>query len=136
MHASYFEGILQLRNPTQAVRKHVEQDPSLFNKVKKARNGIDYFFLSQRKLRALGTTLQRRYPGEMKTSRKLHTRHRQTGKAVYRVTVLFRCYDIKKGDVIKVRGDELKVVTFGKKVYVQDVKTGTKKWLDYSSLPR
>jgi NMD protein affecting ribosome stability and mRNA decay len=135
MHADYFEGILQLRNPTEEVKTFVERHDEDFSRVKKARNGFDYYFRSQRKLRALGTTLQKRFPGELKTSRKLHTRNRQTGKAVYRVTVLFRSYPIRKGQIIKVRGNELKILTYGKKVYVQDTETGKKRWMAYDKLP-
>ena len=135
MHADYFEGILQLRNPAEGVKAFVERHDEDFSRVKKARNGVDYYFLSQRRLRALGTTLQKRFPGELKTSRKLHTRNRQTGKAVYRVTVLFRSYQIRKGQIVKVRGDELKILAYGKKVYVQDISTGKKRWITYDKLP-
>ena len=131
MHPDYFEGILQLRKPAREVVSFVERYAPHISKVKKEKNGYDYYFISQRVLRALGHTLQKRFTGELKTSRKLHTRNRQTGKPVYRVTVLFRCYDFKKGNWVKVKGELCTVLAKGKKVYVQNSKTKKKQWVSY-----
>jgi NMD protein affecting ribosome stability and mRNA decay len=99
----------------------VEKFEDQFTKVKEVRNGFDYFFVSQRVLRALGSTLQKNFAGELKTSNTLFSRNRLTGKEIFRVTVLFRCYKIKKGDSIIIRGVSYKVVSVGKNLFIQDV---------------
>lgn len=134
MHKDYFEGILQLRHPTLEVQKYLQPHSCQISKVTKETNGFDYYFISQRFLRAIGKDLARRFPGELVTSRRLHTRSRQTGKDVYRVTVLFRCYRIAKGDIVTIRGSSYTVLMVGKKVYVQDNRTKEKRWVGYESL--
>ncbi|MFH0978781.1 MAG: NMD3-related protein [Candidatus Woesearchaeota archaeon] len=134
MHSDYFEGILQLRNPTEVVIDYVESSGEDISQVKKAKNGLDYYFVSQRSLRALGKTLQKSFAGELKTSRTIFTRNRQTGKDVYRVTVLFRCYNIKKGDLVVIRGRQFRVLSVGSKVFVQNLEDMTKRWIPYSGL--
>ncbi|MFH1511313.1 MAG: NMD3-related protein [Candidatus Woesearchaeota archaeon] len=134
MHPDYFEGILQLRHPVLEVQRYVLQYQAQISKVKKEKNGFDYYFLSQKFLRKVGKELSSRFPGEFKTSRTLHTRSRQTGKEVYRVTVLFRCYRIAKGDTVSIRGIDYAVLALGKKVFVQNKKTKEKRWVSYDQL--
>jgi NMD protein affecting ribosome stability and mRNA decay len=134
MHPDYFEGILQLRNPTSEVVSFVEKFDDHISKVRQVTNGIDYYFVSQRFLRSLGKALQRRFPGKLVSTRSIHTRNRQTSKDVYRVTVLFRCFPFRKGDLVESRGETYLVLAVGKKVYVQHSKTREKKLLDYDKL--
>jgi len=135
MHPDYFEGTLQLRNPTQEIVDFVENSGAQISKVEELKNGLDLYFVSQRALRSLGKDLGRRFSGELKTSNRLFTRNRLTGKEVYRVTVLFRCYNLRKGGIVAVRGISYKVLAVGKKVYLQNEKTGEKKWFSYGQLP-
>ena len=130
MHDKYFEGILQLRNPTKEIigfaKNQIEKSKIFVANEIKLKNGIDMYLSSQRFLRALGTKLKKRFGGQLKTSRKLHTVSRKTGKRLYRVTVLFRCPEFKAGDTINYRGEKLKVKSIGKKVFAQNIKTGKK----------
>jgi len=133
---NYFEGTLQLRNPTKEVkkfvRKLVEKTPRVFvAKEEKVVNGFDIYLSSNKFLVNLGKKLQNKFGGEVKVSRKLHTRKRLTSKEVYRVTVLFRMPKFKVGDVVKTRGKLIEVKRMEKKVFGVDVDTGKKISVDY-----
>ena len=95
--SSYFEAILQLRNPNQDVVKFIENNVAknkekgvFITKREDVRNGLDFYLTSQRYAQSLGKKLKKTFKGELKVSRKLFTTNRQTGKLVYRVNVLFR----------------------------------------------
>jgi len=93
-NSQYFEAILQLRNPNDELIRFVN------NKIKKRgatiaktvlqKNGVDFYVSDQRFTRSLGNKMKKAFKGEMKTSRKIFTRNKQTSKDVYRVTVCFK----------------------------------------------
>jgi len=93
---SYYEAILQLRNISQEclnfVRNQVKNKDncSIVKEVKLKDKDYDIFLSNQRFARSLGNRMKKTFKGEVKTSRKTHTRNKQTSKDVYRVTVLFR----------------------------------------------
>jgi len=125
----YFEGILQLRNPTEELLKYVENKTkkdkkALITKRLKVKNGYDFYFSSQRYLRNLGNKIKNSFAGELKTSRKLFTRKRQTSKDVYRVNVLFRMSCLEKGQKMTYKGEQIKIMKLGKKILAKSVKTG------------
>lgn len=127
----YFEGKLQIRNPTPEVvnyvRKKIAQDKNVWiAKEEKAKNGIDLWLSSNKFLLDLGRKLKKRFAGILKTSKKLHTQHKITSKLLYRVTVLFRCLKFKRGDIIEVNGEQLKVIDISKQVMVKNLTTGKK----------
>jgi len=133
---NYFEGTLQLRNPTKEVIQYtknmIKEDGRAFiAKELKVKNGIDLYLSSQKFMQVIGKELQRKFGGEYNISRKLFTLKRQTSKQVYRVTVLFRLHDFKIGDVIKTRGRFIKVTRIENKVYGLDVDSGKKISVDY-----
>jgi NMD protein affecting ribosome stability and mRNA decay len=126
--ANYFEGTLQLRKCSDEIILFVE---GLFEEYKvgialktKSKNGWDYKVSSNSFLSKLKNILQRKYNGRCIMSRKLFTRHKQTGKEVYRMTLLFEELPFKVGDMISDRGDEVKVIKIGEKIVVKNVKTG------------
>ena len=128
---NYFEGILQLRNPTKEVRKFVkeliERTLRVFvAKEEKVTNGFDLYLSSNRFLVNSGRKLQNKFGGEIKISSKLHTRKRLTSKEVYRVTVLFRRPSFKVGDIVRYKRGKIKVRTISKKVFGMDVDTNKK----------
>jgi NMD protein affecting ribosome stability and mRNA decay len=86
-HSQYFEAILQLRNPNDELINFVR------NQVKTLKNGVDMYISDQRFTRAMGNKMKKAFKGELKMSRKIFTRNKQTSKDVYRVTVLFRMAD-------------------------------------------
>lgn len=120
----YFQGTLQLRNPTEEVIRFTENailktGYVTVAKIVKLPNGIDYYLSSQKFLRSLGKRLQKAFPGELKESKKLFTRNRQTSKDVYRGAVLFRLHPYKKGDSITYKGEKMTVISIGAKLTLQ-----------------
>ncbi|MEM4282421.1 MAG: NMD3-related protein [Candidatus Woesearchaeota archaeon] len=128
--ASYFEGILQLRNPTPElidwVKKRITSDAKAkIAKIVPLADGVDFYLSSQRYLRALGRLLRQRFFGELKTSRKLFSIS-PTGKRLYRVNVLFRFFNVKKGDVLKIGEEEFEVIGLDNQVRLKNIRTGKK----------
>src|SRR3989338_4987963 len=138
--SSYFEGMLQLRDVNDevidfAVREIKNSDVNIA-KIKQLENGIDLYVSRQRFLRTIAGRLQKRFGGQIIVSRKLHTKSRLTSRDLYRVNVLFRLPYFKKGDVIEYRGDKIKIVNLGKKIFAKDIVTGKKLNLGYKDLLR
>jgi NMD protein affecting ribosome stability and mRNA decay len=136
----YFEGILQLRNPNGLVidfiNKQIENKEGVFiSKRVKVINGYDLYFSSQKFLQNLGRKLQKVFGGEMKISTKLHTQNRMTSRLVYRINVLFRLPTVKKGDVVRMRGEDIEIIGMGRKVVGRSKETGKKVIIEYEELP-
>jgi len=134
----YFQGILQLRNPSKEIMNFVQKEVSkrkdTITQVIKVKNGIDLYFTSQRFLRSLGNKIQRNFAGALKTSRKLHTQDKQSGKKIYRVNVLFRLSTLKKGEKIKHKGDECIILSVKKDILVKNTKTQKKIHIKFKDL--
>jgi len=134
----YFEGVLQLR---AGYKEHEDFIKELFSlranayivKEEEVRGGIDYYVSSQKYLRGLGTKLQEKFGGEIINSRKLHTRDKNTQKELYRAFLLFRPSNLKKGDIVVHRGEEIEVITATKELFGRYKKNNKKvhiKWKD------
>lgn len=139
MSHNYYEGILQLRNPSEEildfVRKQVmEKDSISIAKEEPVKNGVDIYISSQHFLQNLGRKLQKEFGGELIISNRLHTQSKETSRQLYRVNVLFRMPEFKKGDVIRFKGREVKVLNVGKKVYGAFAGTGRKVQINYKDL--
>ena len=137
----YFEGILQLRNPSKElinyVKSKIKKDERCnIAKEKKVKNGIDLYLSSNKYMKQLGRSLQESFGGQLIFSSKLHTKDRQTSKEVHRGYICFRLPDFKKGDIISYKGNEIKIIGLQKKVYAQDIKTKKKLHIDYKELIR
>ncbi|MFC1768251.1 NMD3-related protein [Nanoarchaeota archaeon] len=136
-HSNYFEGILQLRNPNKEVINYINNKANdQISKIKDVKGGIDFYFISQKVLKAFGPKLQRRFGGEVITSAKIHTRDRMSGKELYRVNLLFRIPFFKVGDIIEIKGNLYKVSQIGKNVSAKDLDTGKKSTFRYRDLPK
>jgi len=126
----YYQGILQLRDINEEILRFT------YNQIKKRGNvvvtktvkhpkGLDLYITSQKFIRILGKKLKESFGGEIKISSKLHTKNRQ-GKDLYRVNVLFRLSKYKKGDIVLVRGDKIRLISIGKKIFARNLKNGKK----------
>jgi NMD protein affecting ribosome stability and mRNA decay len=138
-NSAYFEGILQLRNVGEDVLEYATDqiENNLLGgvaRIKKTINGYDVYVKRQRFLRSLGNKLQGKFPGELIVSRKLHTRNRISSKDLYRIHVLFRMHDFKKGDIMEFKGDKIQILYVGKKIHAKDIKTGKKLNLSFKMM--
>ena len=140
---AYFEGILQLRNPSQEavdfIEKQVDKAVNVhIAKTLEIKNGIDIYLSSNSFLMKLGKKLQKEFGGNIKVSSTLHTKSRQTSKELYRVTFLIELPVFKKGDVIAVKKETKKerkskqsetviaVTSLDKKIHGISLRTGKK----------
>ncbi len=131
---NYFEGMLQLRDCTQEVYDYVEErmkeEKVTIADTKEFPNGVNHKVSSNPFLIKLSTELPKKFSGEVKISRKLYSRDHLTQKEIWRITLLFKQYPFKIGEVIDHRGDKVKVMSISKsKVTVKDMKTGKKSFL-------
>jgi nonsense-mediated mRNA decay protein 3 len=138
-HAKYYEGILQLRNPKERVIRRIRELTEgkggvWISEEKKVRGGIDFYLSDQRFLQNLGRVLQKEFGGELKKSNRLYGTSRETSKLVYRVFILLRMPEFEKGQIIEYRGNKIRIVGFGKKIFARDIKTGKKMILNYRDL--
>jgi len=135
----YYQGILQLRDINEEILSFTHNQIKkrgnvAVTKTVKHTNGLDLYITSQKFIRILGKKLKESFGGEIKISSKLHTKNRQ-GKELYRVNVLFRLSKYKKGDIVLVRGDKLRLIRIGKKIFARNLKNGKKVTIRRSDLP-
>lgn len=97
-NTTYFEGILQLRNPKSEVQDFIDKMLSDVkvrgihaSSIREVKNGLDYYITSKSFLRKIGKELKKRFSGDFNESAQLFTRNHQTSRDVYRLNVLFRC---------------------------------------------
>ncbi|MBS3107691.1 hypothetical protein J4468_02140 [Candidatus Woesearchaeota archaeon] len=94
-HAKYYEAIIQLRPEKQEVLDFIlseveRRDDVFISKIEKLKTGIDIYISSQNFARSLGKKLKNKFKGDVKITRTIFGMQRDTGKIIYRGTVLFR----------------------------------------------
>ena len=135
----YYEGVLQLRNPSDKIIKKIREAASKrkdvwIAKEEKVRGGIDFYISSWRYLIDIGNRLQKEFGGEKKITRKLFGLSRLTSKKLYRVIFLLRLPAVKVGEIIQYRGKRVKIKGFRKKIEARDVETGKKMLINYDEI--
>jgi len=137
---NYYQGILQLRDINEDVLGFVhnqlgKRSDVAVTKTVKLPNGLDLYITSQKYIQAIGKKLKESFGGELKISSKLHTKNKQ-GRELYRVNVLFRLAKHKKGDIVSVRGDMVRLISLGRKIFARDLKTGKRRTIRSGDLPQ
>jgi len=141
MQRQYYEGVLQLRNPNKKildfVKVQIKKNPKVFiAKESKLKNGVDLYLSSQKFLFQLGKKLKQSFKGQLKISRKLFTRKRQTGKRIYRVNILFKHPHFKKAQTVQINGEEVKILQINNMIKVQNIKTGKKSQYSFEQIDK
>lgn len=136
---NYYQGILQLRDINDEMLSFIynqirKRGNVAITKTVNFPNGKDLYITSQKFIRILGKKLKESFGGQLTISAKLHTRSK-SGKDLYRVNVLYRPAKYKRGDIIIVRGDLVKLMHVGKRIFALDLKTGKKIKLRSEDLP-
>ena len=121
MHSKYFQGILQLRNVKEEMLDYLDnwlgkRDKDEVSIVKKVKGGMDFYFISNKSLAAIGKKMFEVFGGEMKTTATLHTRDKQKSRDLYRMTVMLRFLDFSKGDTVVVEEVVYKVKSISKNI--------------------
>ena len=121
----YFEGVLQLRNPTQEIIDFVadaidKEENVWIASTNKQKNGIDLVLSSNKFLRKIGKKLKDNFPGELTESKSLFTMHKLTSRHVFRGCVLFRHCNLKKGDKFPFKGEEHTVISLGREIIAKN----------------
>ena len=138
---NYFQGILQLRDCNEEIIdfvnnqiKKVGRENVYVSKIVRMKNGLDLYITSNKFLRSLGKKLRKAFNGELKESEKLFSRDRQTGKEIYRLNVLFRPTNVKKGETIEYKGKKLKIMSIGSKIQAKELETGKRVSINFKEL--
>ncbi len=138
--ANYFQGILQLRDVNEEIVSFVHNQMKkrgdvAVTKTVKFSNGFDLYITSQKFIRIIGKKLKESFGGELKVSAKLHTRNKQ-GKDLYRVNVFFKTLRHRKGDIVTIRGDKVRLLSIGKKIFARNLNTGRRVTVRIDDLPK
>lgn len=133
----YYQGILQLRDPTEEVVDFIMKDidkkkDAKIAKATKVRGGIDFYISSNKYLRILGKKLQMIFGGELKVSPKLYSIDRHTGKNIYRLNVYFRPSEFKRGDYIIYNNKVYLIMSLAKKITAKEIITNKKTVFKYN----
>jgi len=140
-HSEYFEGILQIRHGNQElidwILKKVQEDgKAKVTKAKKVRNGVDLYVTDQHYLQSLGKKIKQNFIGIYKVSTRLHTTDKMTSKLLYRISVLFKPLNVKRGEIIKIEGEEAEILGVDKRARIRLLRTGQKKEISLDKLEK
>lgn len=139
--SNYFEGILQLRKPTPAVKELVFKELEklegrgvFVTKTSELENGVDLYFSSKTHMKMLAENLHRRFGGILKLSEQLFSRNSQTSKDIFRLNAYVEFPDFEEKSIItfihKTKKHELEilaeVINLGKNMTARDLKSGKK----------
>jgi len=99
----YYEAVIQIRPRDKEILNYVR------NQIRKKKGvqiskeeffkyGIDVYVTDQKFARNLGQKLKKAFKGELKITKSIHTKDRQTSREVFRGTVLFRRQEEEQKD--------------------------------------
>jgi len=127
-HPEYYEAILQLRGINQAMIDFAEDEIEKSNipvtKVKKVKNGFDYYLADKNFARNLGRKLQQEFGGQYLLTTSLVGKKKNND--LHRFTILFRALPFSKGDLVEYKGEEYVVRSVSKEILLQQNNTGKK----------
>src|SRR3989304_750083 len=101
----YFEAIFQLRNSRQEILDFIDKElvakKGMIVGRRDYSNGMNFYITSQHAAQNIGKKLYEQFGGELKITKRLFSKSRQTSKEIYRVTIYYMPNDFIAGDVIK-----------------------------------
>ncbi len=129
----YFEGVLQLRNPSDDVLDYLEKEVlkmsekgGYITKQVKLKNGYDLYFTSNKGLNAFGKNLKTRFGGILKSAAKLQTRDKLRSRDLYRISVYYEPPPFSKGSILGIGEKVVKITSLGKQISGVDIVSGDK----------
>jgi len=114
----YFEGVLQLRNPTYEaehfIQARVQKEYGVsINNTELVKNGVDFYITSGKYLRTLAKQIHQRFGGEVKLSPQIYSKDRQTAKEIYRIMALCRLPLFAAKDIVDIEGSIVVISSVG-----------------------
>ena len=58
----------------------------------------------------------------------------ESSKELYRLNVLYRCWGIRIGSIIEVRGEKIKVMGMGKRIQGKRLSDGKNRYINFKEL--
>jgi NMD protein affecting ribosome stability and mRNA decay len=138
--SSYFESVLQLRNPSKPavdfIESYIEKHRDRVNITKKeeVRGGLDFYLTERQAAAKLARLVSEGFGGEIKVAEKLFSFDHSSGKDLYRVNALVRLPDFAVGDVLEVQKNLIKITSLGPKLTGLNLMSGKSQHFDYSDL--
>jgi NMD protein affecting ribosome stability and mRNA decay len=118
---TYFEGILQLRNATDIVKKYVKNylaknfDREIYiNKIVDKGDLFDYYFIDKRKINNLALKIIRNFGGYISNNPQLFSHNKLTSRDLYRLNTLVFLPNFAAGDVVLFNERPLLIVHLSK----------------------
>ncbi len=137
----YFEGILQLRNPDDDVVEFIRNKVKdvagkgiFVADVKEVRGGVDFYITSKKYIQSLGREIVDNFGGHLSINPQLFSRNKETSRDIYRVNVLVKLPDFKKGEFVEIDSEAYKVIGVGKKITIKKLSDNTRKEADLSRI--
>jgi NMD protein affecting ribosome stability and mRNA decay len=103
----YFEGVLQLRNPTPETHDFIKRDLEkvshkgvFITKTVPIKNGVDLYFTNKNHMRLLAQRVHNAFGGTIKINSRLFSHNHETSKDIFRVNIFVELPEFVKGDVI------------------------------------
>lgn len=136
--SSYFEGVLQLKNPTNEVMDYID---SQFKKIEKkgifvtdqkeSKAMVELFITDQTYLKVLAQNIQKQFGGKLSMNETLFSHNRQSGKDLYRLTILLVLPSLKKQDIIYFKKRIYIITNLSDKIIIKDIENENKTKISY-----
>jgi nonsense-mediated mRNA decay protein 3 len=133
---AYFEGILQIRNQSVAIRTAIYDYLKTHKNLRLAKEvpvatGSDYYLSNQRGVNHLARELHAHFGGELKVSAQHFSYDHSAGKNLYRVNAYLEIPEFGKGDVVKRDEKYYYVLGVSAKVKAENLMTGSQENFPY-----
>ncbi|MCA9477652.1 MAG: hypothetical protein KC535_00715 [Nanoarchaeota archaeon] len=104
---TYFEGIMQLRDPHEQVFSFIDKEMKLLapkgvfiTKTVEQKNGVDLYFTNKTQMQLLGQKISSKFGASMSAHPQLFSHNHQTSKDIYRLNILVTLPPCVSKDVI------------------------------------
>ena len=123
---NYFQGILQIRNPSPELLEYVHnaitaKQGVFTSKTITVPNGLDLYLSDNTFIRSLALTIQKLYCVNVMFTSTLHSFDHQKSKELHRLTAMIYCFSCAKGDILEYKHQFYKVKQVQKKAHLINI---------------
>ena len=102
--SEYYEGILQLRNARDEIKKYIAsflvKNNIYINKKVDKDDSVDYYFIDKRRINTVSHKVMKKFGGVLDLNEQLFSRNRLRSKDLFRLNALLFVPSFKEGDVV------------------------------------